>query len=269
MENRAYRQEKKGKKRMIDFHEVLAHMNTNQRINYDKVFQQMEKSWQQEGVRPRILLHSCCGPCSSAVLERLVKTTDVTVYYMNPNIHPEAEYRRREYVQQELIHKFNAERGTDIHFLAAPYDPSLYFEAVKGQENEPEGGERCRSCFHLRMLATARKMKELGFDYFATTLTVSSYKNSQVVNAVGMGIEEETQIAYLPSDFKKHNGYLRSTELSGEFDLYRQHYCGCIFGARDQGIDLTPINEEARQFMEKHDASRDFPELQHQQHTEP
>ena len=98
MENRAYRQEKEGKKRMIDFHEVLAHMNTNQRINYDKVFQQMEKSWQQEGVRPRILLHSCCGPCSSAVLERLVKTADVTVYYMNPNIHPEAEYRRREYV---------------------------------------------------------------------------------------------------------------------------------------------------------------------------
>ena len=140
MENRAYRQEKEGKKRMIDFHEVLAHMNTKQRINYDKVFQQMEKSWQQEGVRPRILLHSCCGPCSSAVLERLVKTADVTVYYMNPNIHPEAEYRRREYVQQKLIHKFNAVRGTDVHFLAAPYDPSSYFEAVKGQENEPEGG---------------------------------------------------------------------------------------------------------------------------------
>ena len=119
MENRAYRQEKEGKKRMIDFHEVLAHMNTNQRINYDKVFQQMEKSWQQEGVRPRILLHSCCGPCSSAVLERLVKTADVTVYYMNPNIHPEAEYRRREYVQQKLIHKFNAVRGTDVHFLGS------------------------------------------------------------------------------------------------------------------------------------------------------
>lgn len=261
MGNRAYRQEKEGKKRMIDFHEVLAHMNTKQRINYDKVFQQMEKSWQQEGVRPRILLHSCCGPCSSAVLERLVKTADVTVYYMNPNIHPEAEYRRREYVQQKLIHKFNAARGTDVHFLAAPYDPSSYFEAVKGQENEPEGGARCRSCFHLRMLATARKMKELGFDYFATTLTVSSYKNSQVINAVGMDIEEESRIAYLPSDFKKHNGYLRSTELSDEFELYRQHYCGCIFGARDQGIDLTPVNEEARQFMETHDASRDFPEL--------
>ena len=111
------------------------------------------------------------------------------------------------------------------------------------------------------MLATARKMKELGFDYFATTLTVSSYKNSQVINAVGMDIEEETRIAYLPSDFKKHNGYLRSTELSDEFELYRQHYCGCIFGARDQGIDLTPVNEEARQFMETHDASRDFPEF--------
>ncbi|MEE3441855.1 MAG: epoxyqueuosine reductase QueH, partial [Megasphaera elsdenii] len=132
---------------MIDFHEILDRMNQNQRINFDKVFQRMARRWQQEGVKPRVLLHSCCGPCSTAVLDRLTGVADVTVYYFNPNIHPEAEYRRRELVQKQFIEAYNKETGHDVHFLAAPYEPETYFEAVKGLEDEPEGGARCRVCF--------------------------------------------------------------------------------------------------------------------------
>lgn len=244
---------------MIDFHEVLSKMNPHQRINYDKVFKEMATHWIVEGIKPQILLHSCCGPCSSAVLERLAQVADVTVYYMNPNVHPESEYKRREYIQRKLIYKFNQQTGNHIHFLAAPYDSHSYFEAIKGQENEPEGGARCKTCFELRMLATAQKMKELGFDYFATTLTVSSYKNSRTVNSVGINIAESMNIPYLPSDFKKNNGYLRSTELSEEYELYRQHYCGCIFGARDQGIDLAEVEKEAKEFMKNRNGEKDFP----------
>ena len=160
-------------------------MNSNQRINYDTVYQRMAKRWQQEGVKPKVLLHSCCGPCSTAVLDRLVSVADVTVYFFNPNIHPEAEYKRREWVQKEFIAEYNEKTGHDVHFLAAPYEPKSYFEAVKGLENEPEGGARCRVCFEQRMKAAAEKMKELDFDYFTTTLTVSPHKNSQVINDVG------------------------------------------------------------------------------------
>ena len=176
---------------MIDFHEILDRMNQNQRINFDNVFQRMARRWQQEGVKPRVLLHSCCGPCSTAVLDRLTGVADVTVYYFNPNIHPEAEYRRRELVQKQFIEAYNKETGHDVHFLAAPYEPETYFEAVKGLEDEPEGGARCRVCFVQRMKATAEKMQELGYDYFTTTLTVSPHKNSQVINEVGRDIEDQ------------------------------------------------------------------------------
>lgn len=189
---------------MIDFHEILDRMNQNQRINFDKVFQRMARRWQQEGVKPRVLLHSCCGPCSTAVLDRLTGVADVTVYYFNPNIHPEAEYRRRELVQKQFIEAYNKETGHDVHFLAAPYEPETYFEAVKGLEDEPEGGARCRVCFVQRMKATAEKMQELGYDYFTTTLTVSPHKNSQVINEVGRDIEDQYGYAYLPTDFKKN-----------------------------------------------------------------
>ena len=175
---------------------------------------------------------------------------DVTVYYFNPNIHPEAEYRRRELVQKQFIEAYNKETGHDVHFLAAPYEPETYFEAVKGLEDEPEGGARCRVCFVQRMKATAEKMQELGYDYFTTTLTVSPHKNSQVVNEVGRDIEDQYGYAYLPTDFKKNNGFLTSTKMTEAYHLYRQPYCGCIFGARDQGLDLEKIRQDAEAFLE-------------------
>ena len=234
---------------MIDYHEILSRMNPNQRINYDTVYQKMAKRWQQDGVKPRILLHSCCGPCSTAVLDRLVEVSDVTVYFFNPNIHPEAEYKRREWVQKEFIAEYNEKTGHDVHFLAAPYEPKSYFEAVKGLEDEPEGGARCRVCFEQRMKAAAKKMKELDFDYFTTTLTVSPHKNSQVINDVGREIEAAYGISYLPTDFKKGNGFLTSTKMAEAYGLYRQPYCGCIFGARSQGLDLEEVRKDAEAFL--------------------
>ncbi|WP_294024389.1 epoxyqueuosine reductase QueH [uncultured Megasphaera sp.] len=236
---------------MIDFHDILDRMNQNQRINFDKVFQRMARRWQQDGVKPRILLHSCCGPCSTAVLDRLTGVADVTVYYFNPNIHPEAEYRRRELVQKQFIEAYNKETGHDVHFLAAPYEPDTYFKAVQGLEDEPEGGARCRVCFIQRMKATAEKMQELGYDYFTTTLTVSPHKNSQVINEVGRQLEDEYGYSYLPTDFKKGNGYLKSTQMAAAYHLYRQPYCGCLFGARDQGLDLEEIRRDAEAFLAK------------------
>lgn len=144
---------------MIDFHDILDRMNQNQRINFDKVFQRMARRWQQDGVKPRILLHSCCGPCSTAVLDRLTGVADVTVYYFNPNIHPEAEYRRRELVQKQFIAAYNEKTGHAVQFLAAPYEPDTYFKAVQGLEDESEGGARCRVCFIQRMKATAEKCR--------------------------------------------------------------------------------------------------------------
>ena len=237
---------------MIDFHDILDRMNQNQRINFDKVFQRMARRWQQDGVKPRILLHSCCGPCSTAVLDRLTGVADVTVYYFNPNIHPEAEYRRRELVQKQFIEAYNEKTGHAVQFLAAPYEPDTYFKAVQGLEDEPEGGARCRVCFIQRMKATAEKMQELGYDYFTTTLTVSPHKNSQVINEVGRDIEDQYGYAYLPTDFKKNNGFLTSTKMTEAYHLYRQPYCGCIFGARDQGLDLEKIRPDAEAFLAEH-----------------
>ena len=200
----------------------------------------------------RILLHSCCGPCSTAVLDRLTGVADVTVYYFNPNIHPEAEYRRRELVQKQFIAAYNEKTGHAVQFLAAPYEPDTYFKAVQGLEDEPEGGARCRVCFIQRMKATAEKMQELGYDYFTTTLTVSPHKNSQVINEVGRDIEDQYGYAYLPTDFKKNNGFLTSTKMTEAYHLYRQPYCGCIFGARDQGLDLEKIRHDAEVFLAEH-----------------
>lgn len=237
---------------MIDFHEIVDRMNKNQRINYDKVFQRMARDWQKTGRKPHILLHSCCGPCSTAVLDRLADLAEVTVYYYNPNIHPEEEYRRREYVQKEFIREYNEKTGHDIHFQAAPYDPENYFAAVKGLEDEKEGGKRCSVCFFQRMKAAGEKMKELGCDYFTTTLTVSPHKNSQVINTIGEEIEDTYQLSYLPTDFKKGNGYLKSTQLAAAYHLYRQSYCGCVFGAHDQGLDLEQVRQEAAAFLKEH-----------------
>ena len=211
------------------------------KINYQKELEKIIASLQEP---KKVFLHSCCAPCSSYCMEYLRRYFDVTVFYYNPNIMDESEYRKRVDEQKRLIDAYNrlsetvAHTGTDaeevislrgISFAEGKYDVDHYLQAVKGLEDAPEGGSRCGRCFELRLRETARAAKEMGMDYFTTTLTISPLKNAQLINEIGNRIGAEYKIAFLPSDFKKNNGYLRSIELSKEYDLYRQNYCGCDF----------------------------------------
>ncbi|MBR5930425.1 MAG: epoxyqueuosine reductase QueH [Lachnospiraceae bacterium] len=185
------------------------------------------------GKRPKLLLHSCCGPCSSYCLSYLHDFFDITVFYYNPNIYPEEEYIHRLNEQKRLISLLNQDLQTDIRFLEGDYDYAVFLNEVKGLEEEPEGGKRCRTCFELRLSEAQRVAKEGGFDYFGTTLTVSPHKNALVINEVGASISDADASAVHPlwmfSDFKKRNGYQTSIVLSRKYDLYRQDYCGCEF----------------------------------------
>ena len=175
---------------------------------------------------PRLLLHSCCGPCSSYVLEYLSQYFSVTLFFYNPNIHPKEEYQKRLLTQKKLLSR--AVYKNPVDFLEGEYDPDRFFEAAKGLEHCREGGERCTKCFELRLSKTAEQAKLGGFDFFATTLTVSPHKNALLINNIGKCFE-----GYLASDFKKKEGYKRSIILSKQYDLYRQSYCGCIFSKRE------------------------------------
>lgn len=181
-----------------------------------------------ENQKPKILLHSCCGPCSSAVIMALKDEFDITVFYYNPNIYPEKEYLHRKEEQIKLIKSLNAE-GASVDILDAEYDPETYEKYVCGLENEKEGGARCTKCFWLRLEKTAKTAKQNGFDIFATTLTVSPHKNAPLINEIGTKISEQEGIDYLVSDFKKKDGYKKSIELSKKYGLYRQNYCGCKY----------------------------------------
>ena len=186
-------------------------------------------------MQEKICLHSCCAPCSSYCLLSLSPDREVTVYYYNPNIGDEAEYLKRKEEQIRLIYAYNSEKKgvVPIKILDADHDPDSFYEMAKGLEECPEKGPRCHKCYELRMRRTAMAALDTGgFDCFATTLTLSPLKDSDAINRIGMKIEEETGMKYLPSDFKKRNGYLRSIELSKEYDLYRQNYCGCIYSRK-------------------------------------
>lgn len=173
----------------------------------------------------KMLLHSCCGPCSSAVLERLINDYDVTVIYYNPNIYPKQEYLKRKSEQIRLIET----AYPTVQLLDCDYDASEFDNLVCGLENEKEGGSRCTKCFELRLGFTAKKGEELNFDCFTTTLSVSPYKNAKLLNEIGKTLSKNVGIEYIEADFKKQNGYLRSIQLSKEYNLYRQHYCGCKY----------------------------------------
>ena len=183
---------------------------------------------------PKLLLHSCCAPCSSYVLEYLSDYFDITIFYYNPNIFPENEYTKRILEQQMLIEHMPTRYP--VSFLAGQYDRERFFEMAKGLEHLPEGQERCFRCYELRLEETARIAKEGGFDYFTTTLSISPLKNADRLNEIGKKIEAKYGVLYLQSDFKKKNGYKRSIELSNEYGLYRQDYCGCEFSYRDRQI---------------------------------
>lgn len=175
--------------------------------------------------RPKLLLHSCCGPCSTSVLELLNNYFKVDVYYYNPNIYPEEEYILRKENQEKVIDKL---RG-NISFIEGEYEPLVFEEKIFGLENEKEGGLRCKKCIFLRMEKAAIYAKENKYDYFTTTLSVSPHKNSKMINEIGYSLEEKYNIPYLYSDFKKKDGYKRSIELSRKFNIYRQDYCGCKY----------------------------------------
>lgn len=198
----------------------------------------MERLQAQDAVRPPgLLLHSCCAPCSSYCLEYLCRYFAVTVFYYNPNISFKEEYQKRVEEQKRLIALYNAEKkGYPIQTVEGDYEPAVFFETVRGYEKCPEGGGRCELCFELRLGETARLAKRDGFDYFTTTLTISPLKNAQKINEIGQTLARECGIAWLPSDFKKKDGYKRSVELSAQYGLYRQDYCGCVFSRAEREV---------------------------------
>lgn len=200
----------------------------NYQIQLEKIIEQIGQN--PDRPSPKLLLHSCCAPCSSYVLEYLCSRFDITVFYFNPNISSSLEYQKRVLEQKRLIEIYNRQqKGLPIHILEGDYVPEQFLKAVRGLELCPEGGERCFLCYRLRLTETALMAKRLAFDFFGTTLTISPLKNAKKLNEIGMELEREYGIAWLPSDFKKKNGYKRSIELSGEYDLYRQDFCGCSF----------------------------------------
>lgn len=231
---------------LINATHILKNHNPHNKINYDAILKTMIESWQTDAIKPKILIHSCCAPCSTYVLEYLAQYADITIYFANSNIHPRLEYELRSQVQQKFIQDFNDKTGHNIKFLEAPYQPAEFLKQVKHLRNEPEGGARCHICYKMRLDLAAIKAQELGFDYFASALTLSPKKNSQKINELGFEIQEFFAVKYLPSDFKKNNGYKRSIEICKEYDVYRQCYCGCIFAAKQQGIDFKIIVENAK-----------------------
>lgn len=202
-------------------------------MNYQKELEKLLVKLEKEGRTPRLLLHSCCAPCSSYVLEYLSKHFEITVFYYNPNIFPESEYTKRILEQQTLI----GEMKYPVSFIAGNYDKEKFYEMAKGLEHLKEGKERCFKCYALRLEETARLAREGEFDYFTTTLSISSMKNADKLNEIGTMLGRKYGVEYLQSDFKKKNGYKRSIELSKEYDLYRQDYCGCVYSMQERKIN--------------------------------
>ena len=214
--------------------------------NYSKMLEKEIETLSETGTKPKLLLHSCCAPCSSYVMEYLREYFRITVFYYNPNITDNKEYLYRLKEEKRLIEAYNRQveeqdfdrmhstaNAERIGILEAPYDPDNYLEAVKGYEDCPEGGDRCGICFELRLKKTAETARRGGFDCFTTTLTISPLKNAARLNEIGEKTGAEYGVKFLPSDFKKKNGFKRSIELSGMLELYRQNYCGCAFSKKE------------------------------------
>ncbi len=204
------------------------------KVNYQKELDNLIASLTKEGQVPSLLLHSCCAPCSSYCIEYLSQFFNVTVFYYNPNIYPDEEYYHRVKEQQRFISQFPTKHP--VKFIEGDYDKDSFYAIAKGLEKEPEKGRRCQKCYDLRLRKTATVAKDIGFDYFTTTLTISPMKDSQVLNEIGINIGKELGVNWLPSDFKKKEGYKRSTEISKEYDMYRQDYCGCVYSYNERQL---------------------------------
>ena len=228
-----------------------------QKINYQKQLESIiaqiesEKATSTEFKKPTLLLHACCGPCSSYIIEYLAKIFDITIYYYNPNIHPQQEYFRRLEELKKFLTRFPDAVQNSVKFVVDEYNPEEYFEATNIRsevelQNEPEKGERCRRCYKFRMKRAFDYACKNSFDWFTTTLTISPHKDSEKINAIGRELEEaknnkitndsliDSHTRFLPSDFKKKGGFLRSTQLSEEYGLWRQDYCGCVYSQRNK-----------------------------------
>lgn len=204
----------------------------NYQLELDKLINELQKKQTDAAYHvPRLLLHSCCAPCSSYVLEYLSQYFEITVLYYNPNIFPEEEYQKRVEEQKRLIAALPVRHP--VSFVEGRYQPEEFFAVAKGLEDVPEGGERCRKCFRLRLEETARLAAEGKYDYYTTTLSISPLKNAQALNEIGQELAAVYEVPYLPSDFKKRGGYQRSIELSREYELYRQNFCGCVYSMRE------------------------------------
>lgn len=213
--------------------------------NYGRETDKLIERFTAENVMPALLLHSCCAPCSSYVLEYLSPYFKITVLYYNPNIFPEDEYIHRINEEKRFIEEFSEKNGlpaNHIRFAEIGWESEKFYEAVKGYENIPEGGERCFKCYRLRLEAAAEYAEKHGFDYFTTTLTISPMKNAEKLNEIGEELSGIYNVKFLPSDFKKKGGFLRSTELSKEYGLYRQDYCGCVFSKKERDERINNKN---------------------------
>lgn len=196
--------------------------------NYQK---QLDKLIEQLEGTPRLLLHSCCAPCSSYCIEYLSQFFSITILYYNPNISPREEFEKRAAEQQRLVSEMQLKNPVSV--VVDSYDPNEFYSAVKGFEHIPEGGERCFVCYRLRLERTAEYAAQHGFDYFCSTLSISPLKNAAKLNEIGSELSGIYSVSHLPSDFKKRGGYLRSIELSKQYGLYRQNYCGCVFSKKE------------------------------------
>lgn len=198
------------------------------KVNYNR---EMENIIENLSEKKSLLLHSCCGPCSTAVLKRLTDRFDISIYFYNPNIYPESEFYKRAETQKDVI----AKMGGSIELIVGSYEEDKYFESVKGLEDLGEGSLRCKNCYEFRLREAARYAKANSFDYFTTTLSVSPYKNAAWINEIGRELEEEVGVKFLYADFKKKEGYKESIVLSKKYNLYRQDYCGCKF-SKDEAL---------------------------------
>ncbi len=204
----------------------------NYQLELDKLINELQKKQTDAAYHvPRLLLHSCCAPCSSYVLEYLSQYFAITLLYYNPNIFPEEEYRKRVEEQKKLIAALPVKHP--VSFVEGRYQPEEFFAVAKGLEDVPEGGERCRKCFRLRLEEAAKLAAEGEYDYYTTTLSISPLKNARALNEIGQELAAVYEVPYLPSDFKKRGGYQRSIELSREYELYRQNFCGCVYSMRE------------------------------------
>lgn len=210
-----------------------------QKINYQKILDSILNQIKQEQTKPKLLLHACCAPCSSYVLEYLADFFDITIYYYNPNIYPQEEYERRLQELKDFLPRFPVATKNQIKLIQTEYNPQDFYNAIKIKENpelatEPEKGERCYRCYKFRLQKAFEYAYQNNFTYFCTTLSISPFKDSEKINNIGKQIQEFTDPIFLTSDFKKNNGFKRSLELSQEYNLYRQQYCGCIYSKQNK-----------------------------------